>query len=255
MAQKIAFLFLTVGDSLRCERLWKEYFHPPEISHLYTIYNHSKHPDRISPNSLLHGKQVSNHISTQWAHNSLVRATVFMLQDALRDPTHSYFVLCSESCVPITTFQEFYNFLTSQTGTLYSQYGPSFFCYNPNYSTTKDCDQRYLRFNNKQWIPQPRFMKADQWFILSRPAAELCATGAHLNDFDRVFASDEHYFINMVEMAGLPFKNRWTTYQDHECDRCHPIEHKELSVRFLTYLRDQGFFFLRKIARNFHYIE
>jgi len=241
---KCAFLFLTIGE-LRQNSLWKQFFRE-ENQHQYTIYNHAKYPDRISSKSLLHQRHIAKHISTQWAHNSLVHATVNLLQAALEDTDNQWFLLCSESCIPIIPFVHLYSFLEHESS--------SFLCFNPNYTMTKDCEKRYLRFTNKTWIPPHKFMKADQWFILNRQAATVCAQGHHIQDFDRVFASDEHYFINILHAYGIPFKNRWSTFTDHEYDRCHPIEFHELSLRFIEHLQEKGFFFLRKVSSTLRFI-
>lgn len=241
---KIAFLFLTIGE-LRCEQVWKQFFQGIDPS-MYSIYNHAKYRDRISSHSILHGHHISHHISTQWAHNSLVRATIFLLQDAMKDPLNTFFVLCSESCIPIVHFFQIHEFLQEKK--------MSFFCFNPRYTETKDCEKRYLRFQGKEWIPSHQFLKADQWFILHRDAAVLCSHGYHVDDFDRVFASDEHYFINMIHQAHLPYENRWSTFSDYELDRSHPLEWKQLSQRFLDKLRKLGFFFLRKVHSQIQFI-
>ena len=236
---KIAFLFLTIAD-LRMPDLWTKFFRaaPPNS---FSIYNHAKYGDRIASTSPLRGRHTRVHIATQWATNSLVRATIIMLQEALEDPENAYFVLCSDSCIPIVDFDTVQHFLWTEN--------TSFFCFNPNYPGTKDCQKRYTRFGDKRWIPMERFWKADQWFILNRQGAVVCVQNQNrASDFEKVFASDEHFFINVMSKTNTPFRNRWTTFTDYEHDRSHPIEFRELHPGFLRKLQHSGFFFLRKVA-------
>jgi hypothetical protein len=241
---KIAFLFLTLAD-MKCEGMWKTFLKGHEDS--YTIYNHPKFPERVTPHSILKNHITPTTIPTQWAHLSLVKATILMMKEALLDADNQWFLLCSDSCIPIVDFKTIYEFLKGHDKT--------FFCYNAEYSKTKDSEKRYFRFQNKSLIPHKHFMKADQWFMMTRQGAEICAQSPHIHDFDRVFASDEHYFINILRLYKIPFQNRWTTYTDHEIERTHALTFFEVSHRFLYYLQTQGFFFLRKVAHPLRFID
>jgi len=236
-SKRIAFLFLTVGEHNHAKQ-WARFFQVASPM-AYSIYNHSKHA--VRPESWLAPYVIADKVETKWAHISLVVATVMLLKAALADESNQYFVLCSESCIPIIDFATLHTYLF--------QNAPfSFFCFNPEYHRTTDSEQRYMRFKDKDFIAKKDFMKADQWWILHRKAAEQCVRDEHrIWAFDRVFASDEHFFINMVNQANLPFRNRWSTYVDFEVERSHPIVFHTLSLRFLESLRQRGFFFLRKV--------
>jgi len=247
LKKKIAFLFLTVGE-LKQVQVWKRFFQG--YDDLISIYNHSKYPDKLSEKSFLRRFHISSHIETQWANISLVRASVLLLQEALQSCDNEWFILCSETCMPIVVFSKLYNFLEKSPNV-------SYFCFNPSYKETKEWDRRYQRIRNKQKITPDDFMKADQWWILHRRGAQICVEYAqkYMYEFERVFASDEHYFITLLRKFRIPFINKWSTFTDFEIDHSHPIVFHQLSLRFRSYLEEKGFFFIRKVSSNFKWIE
>ena len=237
---KIAFMFLTISTPSR-EDLWRNFFSKAPRDK-YTIYCHAKLRDRIPANSLLFPHIIEKHVETNWAGISLVRATILMLEEAVKDPCNQRFILVSETCTPIVSFDTIYE-------TLMKQQTCSSFSYNPEYYKSKDHENRYRRYANKRMIPPEKFMKAHQWFILDRRAAVLCSKARHIKDFERVFASDEHYFINMCSYYNLPFVNLKRTFVEFDHDRSHPKVFHEISLSFLQSLREKGFFFMRKVRR------
>lgn len=238
-------MFLTIGD-LNHGDLWRTFF---EAAHpaLFRIVCHPKYPDRIPATSILKANIIDKLIHTAWAHNSLVEATILMLRKALEDPLIERFVLLSESCIPVDTFDSVYRELTSQE--------VSSFSFNPHYHTTADHGVRFKRLNNSRLKIQPiRFMKAHQWFVLDRRAASVCASGEYLHDFDRVFASDEHYFINICAHYNIPFLNLRRTFVDFEFERSHPRIFHEVSSSLIMRLRRHGFLFMRKVGKPLIFI-
>lgn len=241
--QKIAFLFLTITTPTR-EDLWKNFFKGgvrQDGHRLYTIYCHAKLRERVPPQSMVFPHLIDDHVDTSWANISLVRASLLLLRAALADPYNTRFILVSETCSPIVDFMTAYTTVMTQPC--------SSFSFNPNYNGTRDHEVRYRRFPNKKLIPSNRFMKAHQWWVLHREAAELCAQGRHMKEFERVFASDEHYFINICALYRMPFLNTRRTFVEFDHDRSHPKVFHELSLRFLQELRKQGYLFMRKIRR------
>jgi len=242
---KVAFMFLTVGD-LNHGDLWRAFFdqgHPA----LYRIVCHPKYPDRIPHSSILKANIIDKLIHTSWAHNSLVEATILMIRKALEDPLVEKFVLLSDSCIPVDIFDNVYKAVVLQEA--------SSFSYNPDYHTTIDHSARFKRLNNSRLrIPPQRFMKAHQWFILDRRAASVCANGEFLRDFDRVFASDEHYFINICAHYKIPFLNIRRTFVDFEFERSHPRTFHEVSQSLIMRLRRHGYLFMRKIGKPLLFI-
>lgn len=235
---RVAFLFLTI-QGLSREEMWRQFFQDADPAK-YRIYCHPKYPDRVPKSSVVYPHIISSHVKTHWASISLVKATILLLQAAVQDSATQRFILVSETCIPIVSFDQVYNAVMGQPMTS--------FCYNPLYATeSTDIHGRYKRFKNKKMIPLQSFMKAHQWWIMDRGAAMLCSEGRHINEFERVFASDEHYFINICKYYNMPFQNQQRTFVEFEYERSHPRVFHEISLSFLENLRQRGYLFMRKI--------
>jgi hypothetical protein len=241
---KVAFLFLTI-QGVNKEGIWRTFFKDVD-PHQYSLYHHPKYPQKVDRRSFLFPHAIDEHVETQWAHLSLVKATICLLRQAMRDPANQRFQLVSESCIPVIPFSDLRTKALALTA--------SSFCFNPVYHLTKDCKGRYQRFKGKHLIPQKRFQKAHQWFICTREAAQLFTSERHLQLYDRVFASDEHYFINTLLHARLPVLNRMSTYADFEPESSHPSVLYQVSLRFLQYLASRDIFFLRKVDHHLMFI-
>lgn len=239
MAGRIAFLFLTI-QGLACEEMWRQFFACADPN-LYRIFCHPKYPDRVPMGSVVRPHIIEEHVRTHWAGISLVQATILLLRKAVEDTRIVRFLLVSDTCIPIIPFDRLYQDVMKQPTTS--------FAFNPFYAQSVDIHGRYKRFKNKKMIPIEKFMKAHQWWIMDRRAAIVCAEGRHVHDFDKVFASDEHYFINICHHYGMPFLNVKRTFVEFEYERSHPRVFHEISLSFLENLRRAGFFFMRKVKR------
>ena len=102
---KIAFLFLTIGD-LNHEYLWREYFKGNEEK--YNIYCHPKDKYNVK-SDWLKKYIIDKNVTTTWGNT--IYAILELLSDALKDKKNDFFLLLSESCVPIKSFNKFYKFL------------------------------------------------------------------------------------------------------------------------------------------------
>lgn len=102
---KIAFLFLTIGD-LNQELLWREYFKGNEKK--ISIYCHPKEKDKVT-SKWFKNYIINKNIDTSWGKT--ICAIVELLKEAIKDKDNEFFILVSESCIPIKSFNKFYNFL------------------------------------------------------------------------------------------------------------------------------------------------
>ena len=102
---KIAFMFLTVNNLKQPELI---YDFLNDGKDRCTIYAHSKYEYSITQQFLLDA-QIPDKAETKWGGIGLVKATNFMLKEALKDPTNKYFVLLSESCIPLYSFDKIYD--------------------------------------------------------------------------------------------------------------------------------------------------
>ena len=105
---KIAFLFLTIED-LNHEYLWKEYFKGNEKK--YNIYCHPKEKNDVK-SDWLKKYIINKNVETSWGRT--LNAIIELLKEALKNKDNEYFILLTESCVPVKSFTKFFNFLSKK---------------------------------------------------------------------------------------------------------------------------------------------
>lgn len=98
---KIAFLFLLI-DNPNFPELWDEYFKGHEDK--YSLYIHPKY---VSQHTWRKKNIISNIQETAWGF--ITRAYIELFKEAYKNEENVKFVTISESCVPIKTFDKFYN--------------------------------------------------------------------------------------------------------------------------------------------------
>lgn len=194
MASKLAFLFLTRGD-VNQPAVWTRFFEEADASK-YSVYVHAKEAEEIRTPFLAQADQLEP-IPTARGDISLVRATILLIQAALEDPENEYFILASESCIPIRTFGEVYDEITKS--------GASWFGIHKDDEITT---MRYRRLKERDFVPRERFYKHDQWFVLTREAAEAVVKNDYTEVFANVFAADEHYFTTVLAKEGYPVEEK-----------------------------------------------
>lgn len=100
---KIAFLFLTIGDIHQPE-IWTNYLKNKQ--HLSSVYINPKHPALIKT-EWLENMVIPNHVeNTKWGH--ITEAYHRLLDEAVKDQDNVKFVFISESCIPLKSFDSFY---------------------------------------------------------------------------------------------------------------------------------------------------
>ena len=99
--KKIAFLFLTITD-INFPKIWNSYFRGHKDK--YSIYIHPKFPEK----STWQKKHIIKNLrETAWGF--IVSAYIELFKEAFKDPDNYKFITISESCVPIQSFDNFYN--------------------------------------------------------------------------------------------------------------------------------------------------
>jgi hypothetical protein len=99
--KKIAFLLLTIDD-INFPSIWDKYLANNEDK--YTFYTHAKNPQNIKWRK---ESIIKNLVDTEWGF--ITRAYIELLKAALIDKDNYKFITISESCVPIQSFDAFYN--------------------------------------------------------------------------------------------------------------------------------------------------
>lgn len=258
---KIAFLFLT-RDNLRQPDIWKSYLAGHENE--YTIYNHAKTPEKVN-DIILSGHGIPDHVETGWGTLGTVRANILMMKAALNDPANEYFILCSESCVPVASFNKFYTFLQKPENKNKS--------YIPYFSQS---DERYDALKTFRVNRDMLRKHCAQGMIFCRRHAELLVNNDDLDNWSKVVCVDEHYFYNTLLWLGVdPDKeiikykatfDIWTITNNngHANDPAYPkIDHdlagldmpgyadfSSITQELVNKINAAGFFFFRKIGTN-----
>ena len=101
MKHKVAFLFLVI-DNPNFPHVWDSYFlgHEEKIN----IYIHPKYPQR---NTWRNSCVIKNTQETRWGY--IVSAYLALLTTAFNDPTNTKFIIVSESCLPVKSFNDMYS--------------------------------------------------------------------------------------------------------------------------------------------------
>jgi hypothetical protein len=241
---KLAFLFLTVRNH-KCPGAWELFFKDVPTDS-YSIYCHPKYPPT---QPMLSNNVIANITPTRWGDISLVKATILLIREALDDPENQYFILVSDSCIPIVDFRLLYESI-SQSG----KQGLSYIHY-------KHIPNRLDRYSKLSPIIRNRikwkdFNSQHQWMILNKKHAIMCMKSVPklIKYFTKVHAVDEHFFVTLFQILGVlknEFINKKTTFCDwSDVSSMHPKTYHKLSNQFVYNLQSTGCFFVRKVSEN-----
>uniref|UniRef100_A0A0E0CGH1 Uncharacterized protein n=1 Tax=Oryza meridionalis TaxID=40149 RepID=A0A0E0CGH1_9ORYZ len=230
---KIALMFLTPG-SLPFEKLWEKFLQGHEGR--YSIYIHASRERPVHSSSLFVGREIHSE-KVVWGRISMVDAEKRLLANALEDVDNQFFVLLSDSCVPLHTFDYIYNFLMGTNVSFIDCFldpGPHG---SGRYSVEMlpEIEQRDFR-KGAQNVYYPK------WFAVTRRHALLIlADHLYYNKFElyckpaegRNCIADEHYLptlFNMVDPGGI---SNWSvTHVDWSEGKWHPRSYRAIDVTY-----------------------
>ena len=109
--KNIAFCFLTYRSIVHGDA-WAPYIQSSNI------YIHPKMKEEVS--ATYRPYIIPTLIETEWNNNSIVRATILLLKEAMKKTTNQWFVLCSEDSFPLLSFSTFAKYLSEQTLSIFS---------------------------------------------------------------------------------------------------------------------------------------
>ena len=233
--QRIAHLFL-IRKKINHERIWKRFFDGYE--NYFNIYVHAKERDRIA-SPLLRGKHISGWCETAYGHVSLVRAELLLLEEALKAKENQFFLLHSESCVPIRSFEYVYRQLFA-TGKSWLH-------------SFKDDLWRYYGIRPTA-VPHSAFFKSSQFFCLTRIHAQIVLDHGGVDDWEKCSCADEHYIPTILAMNGklgecLPRPATFTEWNGQRREHgWGPTTYHKLLPRDLKALAHTESLFARKFA-------
>jgi hypothetical protein len=111
---KVALLFLTIHDHHQPE-IWTEYLKKTDK---FSIYAHPKINKIQTP--WLRAAVIPKRAKTGWGH--ITEAYYRLLEEALKDPVNMKFMFLSESCIPLKSFDAFYQKVILEDATLKKSY-------------------------------------------------------------------------------------------------------------------------------------
>ncbi|XP_068648125.1 glycosyltransferase BC10-like [Aristolochia californica] len=212
---KVAFMFLTKGP-LPLYPLWEEFLKGHE--RLYSIYVHSlpSYHANFPPSSVFYRKQIPSQVS-EWGQMSMCDAERRLLANALLDISNEWFILLSESCIPLFNFSIIYKYLTKSQHSFVGSFddpGP--------YGRGRYNEKMAPEVNITDW------RKGSQWFAVTRMLAVNIVEDTTFYPKFKEFCRppcyvDEHYFPTMLSIrAPQLLANRSTTWVDWSRGGPHP---------------------------------
>ncbi|XP_054780506.1 glycosyltransferase BC10-like [Prosopis cineraria] len=214
---RIAFMFLTKGP-LPLATIWERFFKGHED--LYSIYVHSppSYNDEFSPSSAFYRRQIPSQ-PTEWGTMSMCDSERRLLANAMLDLSNEYFILLSESCIPIQNFTTVYNYVSQSQHSFMGSFdepGP--------YGRGRYNEHMAPLINLEDW------RKGPQWFEVNRELAVRIVQDRDYYPKFRDFCKphtcyvDEHYFQTMLTI-NTPhlLANRSLTYVDWSRGGAHPV--------------------------------
>ena len=241
---KIAFCFLTYKN-LSQPKLWFHFIN--NNRNRMNAYIHSKE-EFYDHEYHLHNYCLTEYkVGTHYGHKSLVQASLRLFEEALKDESNTFFILLSDKCVPIYSFDYIYN---------------KIFQINNNIIHTSVTGEpnmwRFNHLNDKNFFDKGTFLNDSQWVLLNRPTAKWFVDYNFLYLYsDNFFAVDEHYFGNLCRKFNIGFHNgcvvyrNWSDRSDEDGERPYPKTYLHLTNEMVEEIRlTTSALFMRKISSN-----
>ncbi|KAF5745457.1 hypothetical protein HS088_TW07G01041 [Tripterygium wilfordii] len=222
--RKIAFMFLAKGP-LPLAPLWERFFKGHEG--FYSIYVHSlpSYVHNFISSSVFYKRQIPSQIA-EWGRMSMCDAERRLLANALLDISNEWFILVSESCIPLQNFSIIYHYISRS-----------------HYSFMGAFDEPgpYGR-GRYNWQMQPevtlaQWRKGSQWFEVDRELAVRIVQDSKYYPKFKEFCRpacyvDEHYFPTMLSIE-VPHRlaNRTLTWTDWSRGGAHPATFGKADIR------------------------
>lgn len=196
--KKIALCFLTIGNVSKPELWYNQY---SKNKDKFNIYIHNKNRF-VCEKTKFHNYAMNTNIVTKWADISLVIAMISLLKKAYNsDERNEWFIFLSDSCIPLYPLDEIYKKISGHS--------------KPIICCSNEFEQgRYSSLQHK-FCSANEFKKQHQWCMLTRDFVQHILTNSseYIKWFgNKVFAPDEHYFINVCKYNKFDYTNQMMTY-------------------------------------------
>ncbi|WVZ60439.1 hypothetical protein U9M48_010459 [Paspalum notatum var. saurae] len=230
---KVAFMFLTRGP-LPLAPLWERFFRGHEGR--YSIYVHAlpSYQANFTSESVFYHRQIPSKVA-EWGQMTMCDAERRLLANALLDISNEWFVLVSESCIPIFDFNTTYKYFRNS---------------NKSFLMAFDDPGPYGRgrynWNMTPEVELDQWRKGSQWFEVDRELAiEIVRDTVYYPKFKEFCRPhcyvDEHYFPTMLTIeAPHSLANRSVTWVDWSRGGAHPATfgRGDITEEFLRRVRE-----------------
>jgi hypothetical protein len=182
MPKKIAFLFLIYED-FNHEDVWNDFFRHADPEK-YTILIHYKKQKQLS---YFESYKMKYCIPTNYGDITLVKAHLYMIHEAFKDPLVCKTINLSQACIPFKSFEYVYEKLTKDDMSHFNRMPMSDWSLQVTTPATS-------------YIPREDIYKAANWFILNREHANCCFTHLeYIQYFISVKSPEEFVFLTILK--------------------------------------------------------
>ncbi|KAJ8755839.1 hypothetical protein K2173_024384 [Erythroxylum novogranatense] len=221
---KIAFMFLAKGP-LPLAPLWERFFKGHEG--LYSIYVHTtpSYESNFTSSSVFYKRQIPSQVA-EWGMMSMCDAERRLLANALLDISNEWFILVSESCIPLHNFSIIYRYISRSR---YSFMG--------SFDELGPYGRGRYNWNMLPEVALEDWRKGSQWFEIDRRLAiDIVKDTTYYPKF-KAFCRpacyvDEHYFQTMLSIKSPHLlANRTLTWTDWSRGGAHPATFGKADIK------------------------
>jgi len=232
---KIAFCFLTY-ENLSQPTLWNNFFKNNQDK--YNMYIHNKCPF-IDNTYHFENNCINNCVETKYAHISVVKATLELFKKALLDNENQFFVLLSETCIPLFNFDHIYNRIQLINTNIFQV-------------ANNNSIERFNDIIDPNFFDKNIFLKQNPCIILNRLTVDFFVNYDFTYLFnDNFYAPDEHYFVNLCNKFSIPYVNANINYSYWEYNnKGRPKLYYNITNEEINAIKSDTFLFMRKIAKE-----
>jgi hypothetical protein len=176
-----------------------------------------------------------------------------MLKKALADKQNFKFLLFSESCIPINSFNSSYSLLMKDKSAFIDiRYVSD--------NSWKAAANRYTRLRKKDVSREDWYGHSAQGIAFNRMLARfLISTKSRLSNVVNVYNVDEHYYSYAIISEGKDFKDfyirhtslgfsNWDDRSESKNYRPYPKTYLVVDKELIKSIREMGYLFMRKIS-------
>lgn len=205
---KIAFLFIT-KDDINQPIIWQNYLRGNETK--YNLYVHPKNPNDCQIPWIV-SNIIPNLVPTDWGH--IISAYYELFKHATQqDDENKYFIVITESCIPVLSFAKLYSFLLQ-----HYKKNPKHSFIRPMKMNQYDKIARIQTQEGWQKICQGQFFKHSSSWCLSRYHTELFLQQPKENIafFEKMKVGDEYWMTLLQPQNDANFVEKEMTYYNWE---------------------------------------